>query len=69
MSGLKVSAIRVTVQKGRASAMQTAVEKPITPAPTTTTLMLFILDGARAGGEEDLLVLDGCRMDSAVSVW
>lgn len=53
------------MQEGRASAMQTAVEKPITPAPTTTTLMLFILDRARAGGEEEPLVLDGCTMDSS----
>lgn len=42
--GLNVSARTVTEQKGRASAMQTAVERPITPAPTTTILTLFILD-------------------------
>lgn len=44
VSGLNWSASRVTEQNGRASAMQTAVEKPITPAPTTATLTLFILE-------------------------
>ena len=44
--GENLSARRVTEQKGRASATQTAVESPTTPAPTTTTFTLFILEQA-----------------------
>lgn len=44
VSGLNFSARRVTEHRGRASAMQTAVENPTTPPPTTATLTLFIMD-------------------------
>ena len=44
VSGLNVSASKVTEQRGRDSATHTAVENPTTPAPTTTTLTPDILE-------------------------
>lgn len=53
VSGLNLSAIRVTEQRGSASAMQTAVETPTTPAPTTATLTVFICNRESGGGGSD----------------
>lgn len=49
VSGLNFSDNTVTEQKGRASAMHTAVERPTTPAPTTATLTLVIADRTKPG--------------------
>lgn len=43
VSGLKLSASRVTEHHGSASATHTAVERPTTPAPTTATRTPFLI--------------------------